>query len=154
MKMYSGMFFNSFQANVSAARAYRTFCDGLIAQMRSRGHTVIDYCSRPNDTVITARETIPIPFLQPDEADILLVPNVRIGYAFASHVTADGYFFVLDARTNQLLSMSELMSAPPLNPPSAPFESYQDVAADLPRAFRDLNRAAAALGARMSAYIR
>lgn len=133
-----------------AHAAYRKFCDELRDGLKGRGFAVVDYCSRPNQSVVIAHEALAVPLLAPDEVDMILVPSVSLYYLIPFAPFAQGRYTLIDAKTRKVIAHGSVGRIPPLDPPAKRYTSRASVIENLPQAMSTLERSGAALGRAMA----
>jgi hypothetical protein len=154
--MHEGIFLNFASRDFPARSAYEAFCRELKAGLEAGGFTVIDYCATRNRAVIVARRVLPVPHLQENEADIILVPTLEIGYFAATRldyfkIRANGAYTLIDARTRKVIA-ERADTADDLS--SAPMHFTQTEAFDnMPNVMDALDKAGASLGKKFAQSI-
>lgn len=136
------------------AGAYREFCNTLEAELEKSGFTVVDYCSRPNASYVAV--FYPVPSVGPDEADVILVPDVHLGYSALNNLhpfklRSDASYALIDARTRSVIAVHTVAVQHP-NPPS--YFLFDSLMADYENAKAAAYSVAGPLGARVGQQVK
>jgi hypothetical protein len=141
-----GIVLDSHTGDYQVTESYREFCNVLEAELQKNGFSVLDYCTRPNTSYIGM--VYPVPSVGPEEADVILVPDLGLGYSALNNLHSyklrdDCSYALIDVRTRKVLYVGHVRLSG-MQPSS--YFLLDSLVADMDRAKAAVHQVAVALG--------